>query len=349
MHSFQIYDLRCTLFKSTICKSSFSRVNSLNSLVITSFHLVNPSFLPLPAMAPDVTVPLPNVSSPSRPTDNTTDPIDNNQQTSTLPSYLPPKHLSHLRFYPIFDPPDIKLQRLAKEKAAAMAQFDDKLCTALFDDDNDLPLSNNIKASVARFASLCDDESFPTVSNIPDPSIHTIRNTLTQAHFTLIPTLSPGTNPSVTSLSNSNSLTKNTSAPLTENTSAPAMPIGASQGTTMSPHQFIINLRTASSVNAPDLPERAHDERQDHTSFSDSDSLTDNTSALTMPSLYEEQIESLQLENDLLSLDSSHMEETDDWDTEVTYNRLNYLPTPTNSAPPNDTHDTFAMINTHEP
>ena len=68
-----------------------------------------------------------------------------------------------------------------------------------------------------------------------------------------------------------------------------------------------------------------------------------------MTSLYEEQIERLQLENDLLSLDSSHMEETDDWDTEVTYNRLNYLTAPTNSAPSNDTHDTFNQQFEHCP
>ena len=142
------------VFKSMIYKSSFLRVNSLNSLVITSFHLVNPSFLPLPAMAPNVTVPLPNVLSPSRPTNNTTDPIDANQQNSTLPSYLPPKRLSHPRLYPIFDPLEIKLQRLASTKAAAIAQFDNEVCATLFDDD-DLLLSDNIKASAAQFASLC--------------------------------------------------------------------------------------------------------------------------------------------------------------------------------------------------
>ena len=60
-----------------------------------------------------------------------------------------------------------------------------------------------------------------------------------------------------------------------------------------------------------------------------------------MPSLDTEQIELLQLENDLLSLDSSYMGEPDDWDTEVAYNRLNYLIAPTNSAHSSTTHETF--------
>ena len=43
-----------------------------------------------------------------------------------------------------------------------MAQFDNEMCAALFDND-DFPLIDNIKASAAQFASLCDDESFLAV------------------------------------------------------------------------------------------------------------------------------------------------------------------------------------------
>ena len=89
-------------------------------------------------MAPDVINPLPNVLPHSRTSDDTTDPVDAPQQTSSIPSSLNP------RLYPIFDPPGIKSKRLAKEKAASLAQFDDKLRTAIFDDDDDLPPSVNI-------------------------------------------------------------------------------------------------------------------------------------------------------------------------------------------------------------
>ena len=110
-----------------------------------------------------------------------------------------------------------------------------------------------------------------------------------------------------------------------------------------------MDLFTASSFNASDLPERAYNDRQDRISPSNSDSFTENTSDSTMSSLYEEQMERLQLENDLFSLDSSHMEEMDDWDTEINYNRLNYLTIPANNAPPNNTHDTFIQPFKHCP
>ena len=113
----------------------------------------------------------------------------------------------------------------------------------------------------------------------------------------------------------------------------------------MSPHQFIINLHTVHSENTTGPYVRDSEARHDHPSTSvidsDSDSLTDDTSTSKMPSLDDEQIELLQLENDLLSLDSSYMGEPDDWDTEVAYNRLNYLIAPTNSVPSSNTHETF--------
>ena len=51
-----------------------------------------------------------------------------------------------------------------------MAQYDNDMYAALFDDD-DLPLSDNIKASAAQFASLCDNELFLAAFNIPEISI----------------------------------------------------------------------------------------------------------------------------------------------------------------------------------
>ena len=112
----------------------------------------------------------------------------------------------------------------------------------------------------------------------------------------------------------------------------------------MSPYQFITD-HTAQSENTPAIDARESAANHDHPSpsiiDSDSNSLTADTSTTTMPSLDTKQIELLQLENDLLSLDSSYMGEPDDWDTEVAYNRLNYLIAPTNSAPFSDTHETF--------
>ena len=217
-------------------------------------------------MAPNVIDPLSDESSPIRSTNIIPNPIDTFHQN---PSSLPPQRLQRPRFYPIFDPLEIKLQRLAKAKAAAMAQFDDEICATLFDDD-DLPLSNNIKASAAQFASLCDNESFPAAPNIPDHSIHITHHTLTHTQHTLTSELSPDTEHLV--------VHHRIKPPLDES-------FGVGQGTAMSPHQFILDLCAASSFNAPDIPERAHDERQDRTSLSNSDSLTENTSALTMTSL----------------------------------------------------------------
>ena len=77
------------------------------------------------------------------------------------------------------DPPKIKLQIIAKEKAAAMAQYDNGMYAALEDDD-DSPLRDNIKASAAKFASLCDNESFPAVFDIPGSLLQSIYISLTQ-------------------------------------------------------------------------------------------------------------------------------------------------------------------------
>ena len=178
-------------------------------------------------MAPDVINPLPNVLPPSHTTNATPDYVDDPQKTSSVTSVLAPPYL---RFYPIFDPPEIKSKRLAKEKATALAQFDDELRNAIFDDDDDLPPSANIQASAARFATLCDDELFPIISQIPAPSA-----TVTQNDD---PPISPtGLNPVIAPLSTSDQPSTNT----------PTIPtsIGVGQGTTMSPYQFIIDLHTA--------------------------------------------------------------------------------------------------------
>ena len=74
-------------------------------------------------------------------------------------------------------------------------------------------------------------------------------------------------------------------------------------------------------------------EQQERISHPGSDSLTENTSASTVSSLYDEKVEQLQLEHDLISLDSSQMEEMEDWDIEINYNSLNYLTVPGDSAP----------------
>ena len=92
-------------------------------------------------MAPDV---LPKVP-PSYNNDTTTEYVDDPQKPPpNTPALAPP----HPRFYPIFDPPGIKSKRLAKERAAALAQYDDKLRKVIFDDDDDdeddLPPSANI-------------------------------------------------------------------------------------------------------------------------------------------------------------------------------------------------------------
>ena len=129
-------------------------------------------------MALDVTDSCSNDSLSNHITATIPNPIDAYPPNPPSPSSLPLQSLHRPRLYPIFNPPRIKLQWLAKAKAAAMAQFDDEMCAALFD-NNDLPLGNNIKASAAQFTSLCNNESFPAVSNIPDNSIHTTRNIMT--------------------------------------------------------------------------------------------------------------------------------------------------------------------------
>ena len=106
-----------------------------------------------------------------------------------------------------------------------MAHYDDDICAALFDND-DLPLSNNIKASAAQFASLCDNESFPAAFNIPDSSIHNNYNTLTQTQTVSSP--AHATDDSHPDVQRSIGL-------------ALAAPIGVGQGTAMSPHRFAMN------------------------------------------------------------------------------------------------------------
>ena len=224
-------------------------------------------------MAPDVINPLPDVLPSSLITDATSDYVDDPQKNSPATSVLAPPHP---RFYPIFDPPEIKSKRLAKEKAAALAQYDDELRNVIFDNDDDLPPSANIQASAARFASLCDDELFPIISQIPAPSA-----TVTQNDDPPIYISPTGLNPVMAPLSTSDQPSTNT----------PTIPtsIGVGQGTTMSPYQYIINLHTAQSENTPVLDARESTAHHDHPSpsviDSDSDSLTDDTSTTTMPSL----------------------------------------------------------------
>ena len=105
-----------------------------------------------------------------------------------------------------------------------MAQYDDDMYAALFDDDN-LPLSNNIKASAAQFTPLCDNASFLAEVNIPDSSIQDNCNTISQ----------PQTVPSPFH-------TINNSPPDAQRNigSALAPPIGVGQGTAMSPHCFVM-------------------------------------------------------------------------------------------------------------
>ena len=166
-------------------------------------------------MAPDVINPLPGVLTSSLTTDTTSDYVDDQQKTPPATSVLAPPHP---RLYPIFDPPEIKSKRLAKEKAAKLAQFDDELRNIIFDDaddDDDLPPSANIQASAARFASLCDDELFPIISRTQndDPPIYTS------------PT---GLNPVMAPISTSD-------RPLTTTTTIPTS-IGCGQGTATSPY-----------------------------------------------------------------------------------------------------------------
>ena len=140
--------------------------------------------------------------------------------------------------------------------------------------------------------------------------------------------------------------------PLPTPTTIPTV-IGCGQGTATSPYQFTRDRHTAQFDNTQALDTRDPAAHHDYTSSSvigsDSDSLTDDTSTTTVPSLDTEQIELLQLEHDLLSLDSSYIGEPDDWDTEVAYNKLNYLIAPDTSAPSSVNHDTSDNQVNHTP
>ena len=112
------------------------------------------------------------------------------------------------------------------------------------------------------------------------------------------------------------------------------------QGTAMSPHRFAMDRQKEADATASDLLAQTVDSAQsESTPHSDSDSITENTSDLTVSSLYNENVEQLQLEHDLISLDSSQMEEIEVWDTEITYNSLNYL-----TVPDNRTHRILSKI-----
>ena len=60
-----------------------------------------------------------------------------------------------------------------------MAQYDAKMYAA-FEADDDSPLSDNIKASAAQFATLCDNELFPAAFNISESLLHSTFTSLTQ-------------------------------------------------------------------------------------------------------------------------------------------------------------------------
>ena len=102
------------------------------------------------------------------------------------------QNLQQSRYFPIFDLPKIQLHRFAKEKAAAMAKYDKEMYADLVD-DADCPLSDNIKASGAQFSSLCDNELFLTVSNIPKSLIPRTYNSITQPLSASIPVHTAGT------------------------------------------------------------------------------------------------------------------------------------------------------------
>ena len=51
---------------------------------------------------------------------------------------------------------------------------------AALEADDDLTLSDNIKALAAQFASLCDNELFPAVFNIPESLLQSTCTSLTQ-------------------------------------------------------------------------------------------------------------------------------------------------------------------------
>ena len=78
----------------------------------------------------------------------------------------------------------------------------------------------------------------------------------------------------------------------------------------MSPHRFVMDRRKETNATASDLLDQTDDsEQSESTPHSGSGSITENTSALTVFSLYDEKVECLQLEHDLISLDSSQLEE----------------------------------------
>ena len=121
-------------------------------------------------MALDVNHPLPSDLHSEHPTVISLDLANDHYSNPHQPSPPPPTTLQRNprqqpRYYPIFDPPKIKLQQIAIEKAAAMAQYNDKMYAALEAND-DSPLSDTIKALAAQFATLCDNESFPPQSQL---------------------------------------------------------------------------------------------------------------------------------------------------------------------------------------
>lgn len=135
-------------------------------------------------MAHDINHSLPSDLQSEHPTAIFSDPTNDHHSDPHQPS-LPTlttfqKNIRQQpQYYPIFDPPKIKLQTLAQEKAAMMAQYDDLVYAVLAADD-DSPFSDNIKASEAQFATLCDNELFPAVFNISESLLQSTFTSLTQ-------------------------------------------------------------------------------------------------------------------------------------------------------------------------
>ena len=121
--------------------------------------------------------------------------------------------------------------------AMVMAQYDDNMYAALEADD-DSPLSDNIKASAAQFASLCDNELFPVAYNLPESILHRTFPSLTQQ----LPAYNP--DHTVDTFSHDyNSIDTTLSSSQYSNEFASAIFPGIGQGNTTSPPLFAYMCR----------------------------------------------------------------------------------------------------------
>ena len=160
-----------------------------------------------------------------------------------------------------------------------MAQYDNKMYAALEADD-DSPLSDNIKASAAQSATLCNNESFPAVFNISKSLLHSTFTSLTQQLSAYTPDHS----------ANTFSHDDQHSAKF-----ASVVSPGIGQSNETSQPLFVYICREMDRLKEVD--DTASEQREkignsaqteSNPDHSNTDSITENTSNSTISSLYEE-------------------------------------------------------------